>query len=694
MIKKYKLLSLPMLAVSTIPFITLSAAGDTDDKENKDKQPTPAPQKISDNFSTFRQISDDTQKQIIDDMLKLVQGFLQDELLKIQNDDKTEYKQKLSKVIYFSKLKEFFENNKEKIKTNPDQFGFYVTFPNVLAREKEYANGSVTLNNKKFNGVIFGIQNDEKTKYDRALGPEASKKEANEANYVTDKEFEETIKSYRENLLSKIKSIIAANEDVLQLDDKIFLENKDINSGSQKINGFFVSNPKDFDNWDSYFISKIKPRFLEYDLTQNQQFTEQQQQKKNQQNKPPTKPILPLIPDKAIKNPNQIDQVIEAIPALSPQIKSQYTNLDFNNLSSLMSSNNSEDIFFFNNPINTRYVYKVNSITKDNDQNIATVSVKDLNDTKIERIYKQEFEINNTTEFKNRQSIYSKQIDVVKNLSIQLYKSLGLDEKLKYEELGEENLISNVFGLVDAFTKLIHSDDYVKAQEDFINNYQNTNNFENDLDNILSKSSDYISELFLDATSSIKFEDISPWTKLAKTFENILDIYKTEFYNFNKEIVIKNFNTTNQDIHLIDKLMKIIEKDIFRLISLSNSKSYSRVNWFNGYTNLLSKITNNFKNLRDISTIKEIDDKNQAEFLNSIEVTKNTINENTQNLNNKKTVISSIILSISFIIFIVNITLMLIFKKTLKNKKILLAHILLFTFIAILFITSIVLLLI
>ncbi|MBU4690937.1 MSC_0620 family F1-like ATPase-associated subunit [Mycoplasma zalophi] len=697
--KKLKfLLSLSTLSVVALPFSAISAAGDSstssDSTSNSDSPNTPAetekPKKISDNFSTFKKMWEDVQTQMLDQAIKIVQGFLKDELLKLESDTETEYKQKLSKQIYFAKLNDFFEKHKDDIMTNPDKYGFYITFPHVLSREKNHAVGSVTLNDKKFNNIVFGFGGDEQTKYDRALGKEASVKESEELNYVEDKEYEETINGYSKDLLEQIKAIVFNSDDVLYLDDKIALENKDIQANNATVNGFFVTNPKDYDSWDNYFIDKIKPRFLEYDLQKNQQFREQQEQQQ-QQNKPPELPT-PLIPGDPVE-PESVDTIIEAIPALNPQIKAEFTNLSFAQLQAKLQEN-TEEIFFFNNPINIRYEYKVNSIAQNNNKNIATISIKDVNNPSVERVYKQTFTIDNSQTYKNHQKLYFNQIDSVQKLMTKFYKALDLDNKLQYENLGQENLISNVFSLVDAFTKLIHSNNYVNEQEHFIQNVVNNNNFENNESSILSNSSTYIDSLFLDITSAMKFSGFNPWYTIAKTYERVLDIYQTEFFRFNKEIILKNYQTANQDFHIIDKIMKVLEKDIFRLVGISNSKTINKISWFDNYTNLIAKINGNFKKLRDIVTINEVTEENKQKFIEAIEVAKNVVLEQETNLATKKTMISSIILAISFMVFITNATLMTIFRKTLKNKKILLTNILFFAFTTILIITSIVLLII
>ena len=56
---------------------------------------------------------------------------------------------------------------------------------------------------------------------------------------------------------------------------------------------------------------------------------------------------------------------------------------------------------------------------------------------------------------KTKQKVLKAQIQEMQRLFNQLYKSLGLDDKIDYDDLGNDNLQQTLFSMVDLATKLV-----------------------------------------------------------------------------------------------------------------------------------------------------------------------------------------------------------------------------------------------
>lgn len=65
----------------------------------------------------------------------------------------------------------------------------YITFPYVLSERKNYVNGTVEFNNKRYENIIYGKDDDKLTKYDRAIDPSKIKKLLKKLNIVDQKAF-------------------------------------------------------------------------------------------------------------------------------------------------------------------------------------------------------------------------------------------------------------------------------------------------------------------------------------------------------------------------------------------------------------------------------------------------------------------------------------------------------------------------
>lgn len=142
----------------------------------------------------------------------------------------------------------------------------------------------------------------------------------------------------------------------------------------------FSNPPKNFNSWDDYIISKIRPRFIDFDLEQNKDPAEQDQQ--NQQNNQAVENLFtPTVPVEGKQVPTDPKELIENIPRFVPKVRSLYSTLSssalLNRFGTYNEANKSDVFFYFENPINTRFTYKVTALNNNNGKVNATVQIQD-----------------------------------------------------------------------------------------------------------------------------------------------------------------------------------------------------------------------------------------------------------------------------------------------------------------------------
>jgi hypothetical protein len=143
------------------------------------------------------------------------------------------------------------------------------------------------------------------------------------------------------------------------------------------------------------------------------------------------------------------------LPALDPLLDSFYADKTVDELKNLFTKDTANEMFFFNNPINTRYSYTVTKVEVKDDKLVTKIEIADKVNPKEKRTYEKTVEYTNTPEFKAKQKVLKAQIQEMQRLFNQLYKSLGLDDKIDYDDLGNDNLQQTLFSMVDLATKLV-----------------------------------------------------------------------------------------------------------------------------------------------------------------------------------------------------------------------------------------------
>ncbi|MCR8966369.1 MSC_0620 family F1-like ATPase-associated subunit [Mycoplasma zalophidermidis] len=667
--KKNKLLySLGSISSLSFPLVVVSA--NTQSVEKPDDVPlTPDP-----DFYTFK---DEANKQIansIEKSIDVIIGFIKDNLNKLKNDNKTDYKIVLSQTIYFNKLLTFFESNKQKIISDPDKYGFFITFPYAISREKKLGKGNVEFNGKKFENIVFGLSEDSKTNYERAIDKKSIKKDNENENTVQKNIFQNTIKKYTKTFLSEVKNIVFNNSDILVVDKDFNLEYIKDSDGSAS-SALSIQIPKGFKTWDEYFIKKITPRFIEFDLKQNQEFIPQEIKKPKSPETPPQLP--PLIPGKPAlpTNPAITNASLDALPSLVPLLRSDYSSFSYEDLVEEINLKK-RDIFFFNNPINTRYVYNVEQIY---DNKTAKISISERKKPELKRIYTIGFNLeNNRNSFV--QKIFYEQISAIEETARKFYNAIGLDENLDYTKIRNSNLQNIVFGMVDQFIKLIYSPEFLQKQNESINYWISKMNNINDTYTIKNAKHDIIN-LFLSSVTSSSFNSEHNWNAIAQIYDSFLSNDYPEYFKFNNKTILKNFelmnsnykqktnHTSNYDISVIDRFVDLISKNVYKTKALSNPTTFNLEKWYNSFTKQLGKVNTQFQYLSILSDSKTINEDTYKNYSDAYEKAVEFINEQKASVNEFKKNFGIVLSVIGTIIFLLNIILISLNFKTLKQRK-------------------------
>ena len=422
--------------------------------------------------------------------------------------------------------------------------------------------------------------------------------------------------------------------------------------------------PKGFDNWNTYIASKIKTRFVEFDLKQNQE-AEEKQNENTQPTQPPSLP--PIVPGDKNEIPGiqDLDNKIQTLPLLAPYISHKYVQqslLNIKNQFDSLQTNEKNKIFYFNNPINTRYQYKVISFEYENAKVLKNIKIEisDKNNAALHKQYildKITFNLDN-----NWNKLKENQINSVQKTFLKLYKALGVDEKINYDSIRNQFLQNALFNNVNAATELVslkNSESFEDLENKRINdNYLLLDNN----NNLLNKLSKYTIYSFLSSLNSIKINSNSFWLQIPQAFEAIQYQFK-EVIKHNQKFILNNLSQINGKNDQLVKLFDINTKNIDKLFALVRQRTFNLENWYSEYIDLISKIKQTFSLFSVLALNNDIrnDNKFKTEFIKSYDLVNKYIEEDTKNKNNIKVtsgisllVISTIMLAASIILFILN----------------------------------------
>ncbi|WP_434328894.1 hypothetical protein V2P69_01880 [Mycoplasma capricolum subsp. capricolum] len=650
-------------------------------------------------FSTFKEKLKEQLKKGIEEVKNEINSFLDEELkkigdLKTPETDKNKYFEKIERKTYLTELKKYFskENNWTE---KPDELGFNITFPYVIANLEKLYTATVKFEGKDYSDIKVGLStdkvndiNNKEKKLDYSDVINGNNKIAHDNkpqdNFINSKEFDDAVNNYLRTWKTDVKKMIYQNQDILEFGKDIFLTPSNGNSStsssenSTQVDGYtvFLNNNK-HKSWNEYIKDKISKRFTHFDLEQNQKF------KIVDEAKPTPTPTKPTLPDPTNKplvptNPpsSQITQAVEALPNLEPYINYQFASYDLSNLKSTLSSASEEEkekYFFFLNPINTRFKYTVDQI---HDNNSVVVRITDQAKSGNSRTYIYEnVQVGKDWRFLMLLEKESKYIEQEFN---KLYKALLLDEKINYNSLAHDSLQESVFSLVNAATQIVSSSSFKSLWfENIINNYQKIDESDQfgDYTNWANKKAKYLFEILLKAISASKLNNNPGWYVLVKAFNNVkydLDQLTNDESTYNSHL--KRAQEFDLDLKYYDQLYDALEHSILKLSTTANqlTKNLHISSWFNKYTDDIKDAREYVEILRNLLTGKPIskDSEDYKEFMTNYQKAIDKLNEKNQTTNKTAIIIGSILLALGLLFIITNLLILFIkAKKKNKNSK-------------------------
>lgn len=616
-----------------------------------------AEKKNDPNFDNFDKFTSDEIKTLIPKVIDNAITYVKSKYDQILANKELDFKVRIQNLLYLKNLLKYFEDNKNNIKDHPTNYGFHLVLPYVISKNKKYNLINIEFNGQTYKNIKAGYT--DPSDYVNAIKPngkiEISQKD--QINEFSKEIFEKTIKKYSSELIKELKSIIYDSKDVPVID-------KDVELKEDSDGRYVTTLPKGFDNWNTYIASKIKTRFVEFDLKQNQE-AEEKQNENTQPTQPPSLP--PIVPGDKNEIPGiqDLDNKIQTLPLLAPYISHKYAQqglLNIKNQFDSLQANERDKIFYFNNPINTRYQYKVISFEYENAKVLKNIKIE-ISDKNNAALHKQYILDKITFNLDiNWNKLKENQINSVQETFLKLYKALGVDEKINYDSIRNQFLQNALFNNVNAATELVslkNSESFEDLENKRINdNYLLLDNN----NNLLNKLSKYTIYSFLSSLNSIKINSNSFWLQIPQAFEAIQYQFK-EVIKHNQKFILNNLSQINGKNDQLVKLFDINTKNIDKLFALVRQRTFNLENWYSEYIDLISKIKQTFSLFSVLALNNDIknDNKFKTEFIKSYDLVNKYIEEDTKNKNNIKVtsgisllVISTIMLVASIILFILN----------------------------------------
>lgn len=693
-IKLKFLASLATIPIVASPLIFSVAANEDGKQENNNgnnhdpnQQKKPKIPKNDPNFNTFKTDADKTVKDSLEKGINAAIVYVKSRQEEILENKEIEFKKKIQQLIYLKNLQSYLEKNKENILKNPNDYGFYLNTPQILGTLKNYDIKDIEFNGETYKQIKVGKT--DPLNYQKAVAPKGkiSDVQSDQINDVEETKYKDTLKKYESEFLKEINKLIYDENDVPQI-------NKDVELTRDEKGQFNTTLPKGYNDWNAYFISKIKDRVTAFDLKQNQQTNEDKQEEQpNEQKDPDTPPPLPPPLVEGDHNeidlpPTQANAIISSLPLLLPYISPIYSNESLSGLKSKFDSLKPElkqTLFYFNNPINTRYLYSVLDFGV-NGSSMINIKVKiiDQVNPKLQRTYI----INKYDPILdiNFNSLKLNEVNAIKQIFVNLYKHLGLDEKIDYKKLRNFYIRNALFTMIEAAQKLIlrfnqiDKDNKIVGQKTFAtlqNEYlekykQKLVNNTDDKERLLNEFNNLTKENFFRYLNNTLINNDYYWYQLVGAYKQV-SLQFSEVLRLNKDKIKANIASIKGDENTIANLYKLNNQLIYQLSAIVAQRSFNSQQWYQSYLNVLQPIKENFDlmsiltNQTDIKTNKD----KAKDFKNAYDSALKSLERQKQVNKQIRRKIGIAFIVISLLVLIINLIIYGLIKK-LKNKKVIL----------------------
>lgn len=658
-----------LLSFATVPLLSPIVVSATSNNDPNNKKP-----ELDPNFGEFESEAKKTIASTIEDGLKAIINYLQVQQQRLLENKELEFKLKIQQLIYLKNLETFLTKNKEEIQKNPNKYGIYLNTPLILGKEKNHDLQDIDYEGDLFKSIKTGKT--DPLDYKKAILPKGSVKEVakDQLNTVKKDKYNQFLKKYKSDFLKEVNKLFFNEKDVLNID-------KDVELIRDKNGVFSTTLPKGFKSWDEYFISKFKVRITKFDLKQNQETNEaEQKEEKNPDSLPDLKPLVDGDKTSHLTK-EQEKNLIQSLPLLVPfissnnlpsslsQIKSQFDSLD---------ASKRQELFYFNNPINSRYKYSVFSFDiSGNDIINLKVHISDNINPKLERTYLIEKYTPSQDKYFNL--LKETEIKSISEIFKPLYKGLGLDEKLDYNKLRNGYLRKALLAMIDSALQMSFKADkdsysaisnkilqkyWVKLQGDKTNTKKQLEEF--------SKTIRYT---FFSYLNSLVVNNIYFWTTIAKAY-NLVQLQFSEALKFNEKFIKTNLAEIKGNENVLRELFLLNKQLNYKFTALISQRDFNQEKWYSDYLELLSGIKHNFDLLSNLaSNISIKANKEEKENFNKAYLEAvNVLNKNY--LEQKKIIkkLGTSFVVISLIIIITNIIIFALLKNLKLKKKVIIIN--------------------
>ncbi|AWX42578.1 Uncharacterised protein [Metamycoplasma cloacale] len=596
------------------PVFTLAASGETTERETPEKPTTPDPDFPNFGASTDQMIKDNLGKIIDENVDKLINHSVN--LLKGAKEE--DIPRLLTKSIYYGKIASFLKTNRDAIIENPDNFGIHIVYPHIISKNDHYKKGEVVFDGKSYDNVALGDPYD----YANIANGEnesVNVKEEGVVNTINLKDLNDKVDSYFNDLNLSFEEIVAHNDDHPVLDGEVnktsILWNKEENKTDLEI-------PNGFTSWDDYIKDKFKKRYTAFDLSKNQENNvDPNKPKPDPKPQPETPPIIPTDPI----DPPDFNLKIgkENIARLNPILRYNQVDSGPINWKTAISAdreNASETYFFFDNPINTRFHYIVNSI---NDENKAVVTLYDVNKPANNKEYTEPVltlarlsnESNETFYARASKYLLGREAfsNVIKGIYYKFYEALGLDENVLLTNLGHNIISSAVFNMMFDAIRIVNSPVFINERDRIIAKYANEITSPDLQANINSNFYKEIASIFLGSLITSEINQTKYFVYLGASYKELYYKY-FDYIRSIEPLLVSNFEKAKLNLNDFELAMRslLLNIDYFKgySASITNNVEFT----YNEVLKQLNAIQTQFKFLSYLTQNKELNIDNESEI--------------------------------------------------------------------------------
>lgn len=426
-------------------------------------------------------------EEFIDRFIGQVDNDIKAKLADINAKNKDNVEERLQQSFFWIQLRYYFQKNREGIKKDPRKYGLNIISPFAFANNLKLKRGDVTFDKENYQGLEWG--NNQNDDYAKIQGVKTDKV-LDVPNTLKGQEFEERIKTYFKGLESGYKQYLFKEEE-FPVYKKNFNLNLDRESIDDKENILLASKPmgkEGISTWNDWIKNYFEKQSLLLDFSLNQLPNPSSSKSEIEQINLAIKKITKQNPPQISEKP---EFEVRIAPDLPPIVAPEYTNLSSSEIINLYNSASQEkksEIFFFLNPLNSRFKYNIESISEADGKIKARIKITDfvnkVRESSDKKKYEKVYESLQYDDFEGaspwqRQAIttnlYHSNLGVTAVID-NFFETVNVNDQFSFDQIryyspGSQTTIYNFFYLL---TKVFYNQDFLEAQKKMAREYINS----------------------------------------------------------------------------------------------------------------------------------------------------------------------------------------------------------------------------